>query len=371
MIKKLSNGIAFFVAVGEKLNKSYRKYRSYAKWKGGKTMNFEELCLKNEVLSKHSSYQIGGVARYFAMPTHSDELLYLLTCCKEKGLRYFFCGMGSNILFPDSPDPNTLYISLKKMAYWDLTEDKWYISAGMPMSMLALAGLTADTSEFDFTYLLPGALGSGIYMNAKYLGGQISDIVKTIYYVNLEDETFVVKTIDVASCGYGYKQSIFQQNPWLILGADLKTLSPIKQANVLNGMLERWKNEDGASHLPSFYSFMSREILALVAQGKIMPSAMQQIDDYRNDKRHFTHPSCGSVFKNNYDFGTPVGALVDQLGYKGVKRGGAIISPYHGNMILNLGDATSNDIKYLIKLIQEGVNERFGFIPEPEVVIVP
>ncbi|WP_263880107.1 UDP-N-acetylmuramate dehydrogenase [Paenibacillus sp. PSB04] len=333
-------------------------------------MTFENLCLRNEPLANHSSYQIGGEANFFAMPETAEELITLLQGCRTHGLDYFFCGMGSNLLFPDNPRKDTLYISLKRLVYWDITPDKWFISSGTPMSMLSIAGLMYNIPGYEFTYLLPGGLGAGIYMNAKYNHRQISDIIKTVYYVDLEDPSLSVQSIDVSQCKYGYKQSIFQMNPWLILGADMLAVPEQLDPQQANRLLSRWKDKEGMSSLSSFYSYMAEEAKALQSRGIHLPAPMTQIEEYRNGKRHFEYPSCGSVFKNNYDYGVPVGALVDRLELKGKAYGGAMISPFHGNMIINTDHATAEDIKYLMNVIMEGVDKAFGFVPEPEVVVV-
>jgi UDP-N-acetylmuramate dehydrogenase len=333
-------------------------------------MIFEDLCMRNESLANHSSYQIGGKANFFAMPETVEELLTLLQGCRTHGLDYFICGMGSNLLFPDNPREDTLYISLKKFVYWDISPSKWFISSGTPMSMLAITGLMFGISGYEFTYLLPGGLGAGIYMNAKYNQHQISDIIKTVYYVDLSDPSLAVQSLDVSQCKYGYKQSIFQMNPWLVLGADMLAVPDEKQIAPGKELLARWKAKKGMSGLASFYAYMDGEASQLMKQGVAIPQEMTDIAAYRNGKCHFTYPSCGSVFKNNYDYGVPVGALVDRLNMKGLEHGGAMISPHHGNMIINHNHATAEDIKYLMNKIIDGINTAFGFEPEPEVVIV-
>ncbi|GAB6989182.1 UDP-N-acetylmuramate dehydrogenase [Paenibacillus pini] len=330
---------------------------------------FEKLCLRNEPLANHSSYEIGGNANFVAMPETPEELLILLQGCKTHGLDYFFFGMGSNLLFPDKPKKDRLYISLKNYVHWEMKPDKWFIASGTPMSMLSVAGLTYNLPGLEFTYLLPGGLGAGIYMNAKYGPHQINDIIETVYYIDLSDPTLNIRSIPTAECLYGYKQSIFQQNPWIIVGADM-VMKPVEPVEGADDLLNRWKKWERASSLPSFYEFMNIEAAALHSKGIIIPSSMTEIDNYRSGKRHFEYPSCGSVFKNNYDYGTAVGALVDRLDMKNIAHGGAMISPFHGNMILNHDHATAEDVKYLMNVIMEAVDKNFGFVPEPEVVVV-
>ena len=102
-------------------------------------------------------------------------------------------------------------------------------------------------------------------------------------------------------------------------------------------------------------------------------SIKKESDSYVEDRRskgHFKFPSAGSVFKNNRNFGKPSGALVDAAGLKGTECGGAQIAPWHGNFIINRGNATASDIKALVKLAQDKVREQTGFNLECEIIFV-
>ena len=101
-----------------------------------------------------------------------------------------------------------------------------------------------------------------------------------------------------------------------------------------------------------------------------LKAACESFIQDRERKGHFKAPSSGSVFKNNRDFGEPSGRLIDEAGLKGAKIGGAQIAPWHGNIIINAGNATCSDIKKLVRLAQEKVKERTGFMLECEVVFV-
>lgn len=332
----------------------------------------ERLCRRNVPLAKFSTYGIGGNANYLAMPETSEELAELLQDCKRRGMPWFIFGMGSNILFPDEPGRDTVFITLKHMAEIKAAEDRWYVSAGTPMSLLSLLGLVGGTDMLDFTFLLPGCLGAGIYMNAKYNAQQICDIVDVVYYIDTEDPSLQVRSISAEDCRFAYKQSIFQQHPWIVLGADLKLrVSSEEQVRTAAVLLAEWKARGShPSSLSSFFSFFLGEIHSLAGRGIQTPQTMLDIIRYRTGKKHFDYPSCGSVFKNNYDYGVATGFLVDKLNLKGTEHGGAIISPHHGNMILNYNQATAADVIYLINLITEAVHKEFGFIPEPEIVLV-
>lgn len=336
------------------------------------TLTFDSLVRRNVPLAGHSSYEIGGVASWFASPETLEELVYVLEAGREKGLDPFLFGMGTNLLFPDQPGATTLYVTLKNMTGCSVRNGRLFVSAGTPLALLALAGCAAGVSDYEFTHLLPGCFGAGVFINAKYGDGQIENIVESVQYIDLSRDKPAVESIAAADCGFSYKQSVFQHKPWFIVGAELKGIEHAERLDEeLTAMLGRWlTHRDSASSLPAFYAFISGEAAELEKKGVELPGRMKEIHRYRTEKRHFEYPSCGSVFKNNYSFGRPVGALVDELQMKGLAHGGAAISPYHGNMIINTGGAKAADVLHLIYKVTEAVEKAYGFAPEPEVEIV-
>ena len=96
---------------------------------------------------------------------------------------------------------------------------------------------------------------------------------------------------------------------------------------------------------------------------------MREIEKDRRSKGHFLFPSAGSVFKNNRSFGTPTGKIIEKAGLKGFSLGGAKISDFHANIIINTGNAKADDVLRLIELIEERVFERFGFKLEREIIL--
>ncbi|MFC7679412.1 UDP-N-acetylmuramate dehydrogenase [Paenibacillus sp. GCM10028914] len=336
------------------------------------TSAVERLCLRDIPLSSYSTYGIGGAANYVALPETIDDLTALYQDCKQKGLPWYTFGMGSNILFPDQPSKDMVFISLKRFTELKVDRGKWFVSAGTPMSMLSLMGLSGGTDLLDFTFLLPGCLGAGIYMNAKYNQGQICDIIDTVYYIDLSSPSLSVQSIHSSACDFAYKQSIFQHHPWIIVGADLSVpVQSEEQIQYMSSLVPVWKDRGNhPSSLPHFFSFFLGEVHALAGNGFATPQSMLDVIKYRTGKRHFDYPSCGSVFKNNYDYGVATGSLVEQLNLKGLEHGGAIISPHHGNMILNQNQAKASDILYLMDVITEAIERKFGFVPEPEIVLV-
>ncbi|MCK8827402.1 hypothetical protein MWH25_06545 [Natroniella acetigena] len=336
------------------------------------SVEIEKFCQKNVSLALHSSYQIGGKATYFAEPETTEELLNLLNSCKKVGMDYYIFGYGTNILFPDQTREDRIFISLKRYLESRLNHGELFLSAGVPLSLISLIGVISNKTDFQFTYLLPGSVGAGIYINAKYYEEQLSDLLDTIYYLDLAKNRLSLEQISVEQCEFGYKTSTFQKKPWLIVGADFKfTDCSQQEINSINRLLSKVQDRNlNLSSLAEFKSFFRTELSNLETELDVACDYLQEVDQFREDRNHFKYPCCGSVFKNNHSYGTPTGALIDQLGLKGKKHGGAMIAPYHGNFIINHNQAQASDVLYLINLITELIDKRYGFIPEPEVIIV-
>ncbi|GGO05931.1 UDP-N-acetylmuramate dehydrogenase [Saccharibacillus kuerlensis] len=333
---------------------------------------FDRLCRSRVNLADYSTYEIGGEARHLALPHTLEEVAAMLEGAKSKGLNPFLFGMGSNTLFPDHPDDEMLFFSLKEHIEFKLLPGRLFVSAGTSMTLLSLFGLYTGIDSFDFTFLLPGTLGAGIYMNAKYFNHQISDVLETAYVIDKEHPEKGIISVPLSSCEYGYKTSIFMRRPWIVVGADLKLPEDPKltseQTNELFAKL-RSKNLP-SSMLPDYFRHYTNELNVAAKQGFHVRQELLDVIADRSGKLHFDYPSCGSVFKNNYTIGEPMGKLVDRLGLRGTVRGGAMISDHHGNIIQNRGGAKASDVTDLVKLVQEKVEGEFGFVPEPELVIV-
>ncbi len=332
-------------------------------------LSFENLALRNVVLAEHSSYEIGGKADYFAAPESLEKLLFLLNECRKLSMPFSIFGFGTNTLFPDHPQKGKLYISLKNFLGIKNKEDGLFLTAGIPLSFLSLIGILKNKENFYFTYLLPGSIGAGIYINAKCYQDQISDLIEIIHYIDLNEPSFHVAQIQAKDCGFAYKDSVFQKKPWIIVGAEITgaALNHVEHKK-LDGLLKKIKeNQVSLSLLKKFYAYFSRAAHKL--EGKNKNSRLREIEQDRNSKKHFDYPSCGSVFKNNYDIGIPMGKITEELGLKGKSFGKARVSPCHGNIIINNGGATAVDVTSLMDQISEAVTKKHGFVPEREVII--
>jgi UDP-N-acetylmuramate dehydrogenase len=180
----------------------------------------------------------------------------------------------------------------------------------------------------EFAYSLPGSVGGAVWMNARCYEREVSDVLEFVDYV---DPDFGQRRLAMRRDEWDYKVSPFQGMRGVILRAGFR-LAPGNPRQVEDRMQEHRQD--------------------------------------REKKGHFLFPCAGSVFKNNRAFGAPTGVIVDSLGMKGRRIGGAQVAPFHGNIIVNTGGATARDVLALIELVEDEVRRRLGFHLEREVLLV-
>jgi UDP-N-acetylmuramate dehydrogenase len=178
----------------------------------------------------------------------------------------------------------------------------------------------------EFLAGMPGTMGGAVWMNARCYEKQVSDVLAE---TEILDEDLNRVWVPREAGDFSYKRSPFQNRRVVILAARFA--------------LER------------------RE------KGAIREEMAEHRRD-REEKGHYRYPSAGSVFKNNRAFGKPTGKIIDELGLRGLPLGGAQVAPWHGNIIINTGNASAEDIMGLTKLVAEKVRNGQGYELEPEIL---
>lgn len=282
--------------------------------------------LENESLKRHTTFKVGGNAAFVAMPEDKIQALQLLKFLKENEIKYYTIGRGSNVIFRDSGFDGVIIKTANMQQIEYIDETTVFAGAGVPMNLLCKSLQENSLEGLEFCYGIPGNVGGGLYMNAGAYGGEISNAVYQVEYI---DENCEVKTIDVKDCDFSYRHSVFQGKDWLITGCIFK--------------------------------------LAKGDKDKIL-SFMEDIMQRRIDKQPLDKPSAGSSFKR------PVGyfaaALIEQCGLKGCSVGGAQVSEKHSGFIVNTGDATCADIVALAEHVEKVVFEKTGVAIEKEMIII-
>jgi len=282
---------------------------------------------EDELLAGHTSFRLGGPADLFAAPRTPEEVGRIVTLCARESVPCFVLGGGTNILVSDK-GVRGVVIDLTLLGGLQAEGSLITALGGTPVSALSEFALSRGLAGMEFAYSLPGSVGGAVWMNARCYEREVSDVLEFVDYV---DPDFGQRRLAMRRDEWDYKVSPFQGMRGVILRAGFR-LAPGNPRQVEDRMQEHRQD--------------------------------------REKKGHFLFPCAGSVFKNNRAFGAPTGVIVDSLGMKGRRIGGAQVAPFHGNIIVNTGGATARDVLALIELVEDEARRRLGFHLEREVLLV-
>ena len=284
----------------------------------------EENVFFSEPLKKHCTFKVGGNAKVFATPTKLDDLIRVVDLAKEHNQKIKIIGFASNILFSDS-GYDGIVISTKRMKTISMVDDGIVsVSAGVPIAELVSFATNNSLSGLEFLAGIPATVGGALCMNAGAWGNEIFSVVRSVSF--LDRDKVVTKRREELS--FGYRTSEFLNTERIILFAEFELKTGVKEQ--INRNVE--------------------EILS---------------------KRRNSQPngfSAGCVFKKNGSISA--GKLIDEAGLKGLRKNGAVVSPIHANFILNDGNATAEDVRYLIAKIKKEVYAKHGVVLDTEIEIV-
>ena len=277
-----------------------------------------------EPLSKHTSFRIGGPAEAMAFPKNREELAELLkkSCLWDR--KPVILGAGTNVLAPDE-GMKGLIICLKDcldgMERVDGTSIR--VMAGVTMARAAVFAASQGLSGLEFAHGIPGTIGGGVYMNAGAYGGELGSLCREVELMDREGKTHVLTHEQM---DFSYRHSCLEETDWIVVSA-LLSLEPGKEETIR--------------------------------------ARMKELQAKRLASQPLNYPSAGSAFKRPQ--GGYAAALIDQAGLKGFRVGDAAISEKHGGFAVNLGKATAEDMKTLLKEVSEKVEAQSGIHLEPEI----
>lgn len=278
-------------------------------------------------MSRYTSFKTGGNASLLIVPQNIDSVGKLIGFCKNKGIKPFILGNGSNVLVTDGGiDTVVIKLGLPLSDIELIDETTVRCSAGTQLKAVCMFALEHSLSGLEFAYGIPGTLGGAVYMNAGAYGGEMKDVVVSCTHF---DEEGKLGTLCGDKLNLGYRRSAYSDNGFTVISADLKL-----------------RKGDPAE----------------------IKAAMDDKMRRRKEKQPLEFPSAGSTFKRPE--GYFAGALIEDCGLKGYSVGGAQVSEKHAGFVINRGGASSSDILQLIKHIQDTVYEKHGVLLEPEVKII-
>ena len=281
--------------------------------------------LYNEDLKQYNTYKIGGKCKYIIKPKDIKNLIELIKYLKEEKIKYIVLGKGSNVILPDE-DYDGAIIILEKLNKVTIKNNTVEAEAGCTLNNFITKVIDSNLAGLENFYGIPGTVGGAILQNAGCFGSTICDNILSVIYLE-NDELHELKKVD---CLFDYRNSIFKQDKNKII---------VKCKFVL---------------------------------GKGNPQEMRKIIKEHAKKRMDTqpleYPNAGSVFRN--PIGHFAGKVIEDANLKNYHINDAYVSEKHANFIINKGNATSKDIKELIKFIQDEIfkNEKIELELEQEII---
>ncbi len=312
-----------------------KKPQRPAKGEGGRTVPKglpafpEELAAAGTVkylepLGRHTTYRIGGPAAVHFQPTTGEAAAGALAWARSHKLPTLILGLGSNVLIRDGGFPGLVVKIGKGLDALSHRAGTWKVGAGLATPLLARRTAEEGFAGVHKLIGVPGSVGGGVYMNA---GAHGQDFASVLISATILDSKGKMVERPRKEIPFGYRTSGLEDA--VVLGCALR-LEP--------GDAEKLKVEQSA--------LLRR----------------------RREGTPFDQPCCGSVFRNPEE--TTAGRLIDRCGLKGRRVGGAEISKVHANYIVNVGNASADDVLKLIDIARTAVFKEFGIELELEVKVL-
>ena len=280
----------------------------------------------NELMSKHTSFRIGGPVEVMIFPDSAEALQTILKRTALLDCKKAILGAGTNILAPDE-GLSGIVICLKDCLDGMSVENGNHIrvAAGVTMTRAAVFAANNGLGGLEFAHGIPGTVGGGVYMNAGAYGGEICQVCQSVEVLTPLGD---YKQYNADEMDFSYRHSRLEETGEIVISATF-TLEPKPQEEI---------------------------------RGK-----MQELMNKRKTSQPLEYPSAGSAFKR------PVGgyaaALIDNAGLKGFRIGDAAVSEKHAGFVINLHCATASDVKEVLKQVATKVKENSGMDLHPEIRI--
>lgn len=283
----------------------------------------EDRVLLDEPMSSHTTFRIGGPAKFFLTPESTEDVQSVLEVCRRNHLPFFILGNGSNLLVSDQGYDGVIIQLFRNFGRIEVEGNQIRAQAGALLSSIAKQALAAELTGFEFAGGIPGTIGGGVVMNAGAYGGELKDVLREVAVLTQEGEVLIIPSEKMEM---GYRTSVVKKKGYIVLEAVLE-LKP-GDAEEIRGI-------------------------------------MKELTEKRTSKQPLDFPSAGSTFKRPE--GYFAGKLIMDAGLRGYRVGGAQVSEKHCGFVVNIGQATAEDVRRLMKDVQERVWEKFHVALEPEV----
>lgn len=278
---------------------------------------------EEEPMRLHTTFRVGGPARFFVVPESAEEVKQVIQCCAREKVPYYIIGNGSNLLVSDHGYQGVVIQIFRGMNEIDVQGETVTAQAGALLSAVAARAAEAGLTGFEFAAGIPGTLGGACVMNAGAYGGEMKDVLQKVRVLTRQGE---ILTLEKDQMEMGYRTSRIAREQYIVLEAKLKL-----------------RQGDAAA----------------------IREKMEDLKERRVSKQPLEYPSAGSTFKRPQ--GYFAGKLIQDAGLRGFRIGGAQVSEKHCGFVINKDQATAEEISQLIREIQIRVRENSGVELEPEV----
>jgi len=280
---------------------------------------------RHEPLAKHTTLRVGGPADVYVEPASEGDLAAVLKFCGAHGVSFFVIGRGSNLLVRDGGFRGVVIcLSHADFSKVEIIGERLRCGAGVKLKNIAIEARRRGLSGLEFFEGIPGSVGGALRMNAGAMGSQTFDVVESVRLMDFD--------------------------------GDIREFTPEEMTVKYRGCA----------------TLKDHIALGAVLKGRVdSPESIAQRMSAFSQKRWSSQPaapSAGCAFKNPPSI--PAGKLIEELGLKGVRVGGAFVSQEHGNFIVNDSNATARDVLELIALLQAKAKAARGIELHTEVEII-
>jgi UDP-N-acetylmuramate dehydrogenase len=288
---------------------------------------------RNEPMSRHTSYAIGGPADVFAVPVDRNDLATLLREIMGKKLKCFVLGGGTNILVRDGGFRG-IVISLQRMQAIKIEREYRsiggaftviFVEAGVPLQKLLSFAVEEGLMGLEFTAGIPGTVGGAVCMNAGTASGEFGDVIDSVTLLSPEGN---MVTMGREEMRFGYRTSA----------------------------------------IPEGHVILEVRIILRHGDRNKIQEHVKEILSKRKQRQPAGLPNAGSIFKNPQE--ESAGKLIEAAGLKGKTVGGAQVSDKHANFIVNKGHAKASEVLTLMESMRQKVLQIHGVRLEPEIKII-
>jgi UDP-N-acetylmuramate dehydrogenase len=279
-------------------------------------------------MARYTTFKVGGQAEAYYEANELKALQAIVRYSNQKNLPYLIIGRGSNLIIKDEGLEGLVIRLRGELANIELqNRDPLSLMAGAGSSVSDLLSYCRENGLGGLEFLagIPGTIGGAVVMNAGAFGGEIASKIEKVILINRQGK---IEERDRSQLIFGYR---------------------------------RFEIEKGAVIIKVWFGLERKS-------GAVIGKQISEYLEIRKRRQPLEFPSAGSVFKNPPN--EHAAKLIERSGLRGLKIGGAMVSPKHANFIVNTGGATAKDIISLLSVIRDTVKKKTGIALESEIRVV-